>query len=240
MKHVLDYDDFYHNVRKIYLRNKNYIDEKIENSEKIVNKTNFGSGWMLGGNFGRTNGKTSEEYSKLKEGNHYCYLCGEKASGIDRIDSNKNYTEINNIKPACWTCNRMKSDLKLDDFLIHIGCIITHKEHVSDEHVKENYVVEDGLELFPKPMEKERCVRAPDRIGKRLLIRCKETNEVVEIIQTIKTLEKMCNYAERTIRIKLRDGSLFPNYNVYDITKDKTEYIVNESLKKQFYDSIKS
>lgn len=63
--------------------------------------------------------------------NSNCYYCGkEKADGIDRIDSNKDYT-IDNIVPCCGICNRMKNKFSLYLFLEQIDKIyhrLVHKE----------------------------------------------------------------------------------------------------------------
>lgn len=63
-----------------------------------------------------------------------CYYCGSKPSnkytssdglkefkynGIDRVDNRYGY-RINNVVPCCWRCNKMKTDLSLDDFLRQI------------------------------------------------------------------------------------------------------------------------
>lgn len=46
-----------------------------------------------------------------------CFYCGcENAMGIDRIDSNKNYTKDNCV-PCCFICNRMKNKYDLHTFL---------------------------------------------------------------------------------------------------------------------------
>ena len=47
-----------------------------------------------------------------------CSYCGDEIEtiGIDRIDSKKSY-EINNCKPCCTDCNKMKLDLSEDEFL---------------------------------------------------------------------------------------------------------------------------
>ena len=42
--------------------------------------------------------------------------CAVLANTIDRVDSSKGYT-IENCVPACWTCNKMKSDMNVDVFL---------------------------------------------------------------------------------------------------------------------------
>lgn len=64
---------------------------------------------------------TDNEISSLLNSN--CYYCGkEKADGIDRIDSNKDYT-INNIVPCCKVCNMMKNKFSLDTFLEQVNKI---------------------------------------------------------------------------------------------------------------------
>jgi len=70
-----------------------------------------------------------------------CYLCGRKPhrvhkhegkngktagykyNGIDRLDNEKGYT-LENSKPCCGDCNRMKSDLGLNDFKAHVIKIV--------------------------------------------------------------------------------------------------------------------
>lgn len=62
---------------------------------------------------------TETEYNELKRGD--CYLCGrlstsENMNGIDRVDSNGSYT-LENVKPCCYTCNKMKNEFELHAFL---------------------------------------------------------------------------------------------------------------------------
>jgi len=58
-----------------------------------------------------------------------CYYCGKKPSGkykkygiilyysgLDRVDSNKNYTK-NNVVPCCSKCNWLKNDFEMNEFL---------------------------------------------------------------------------------------------------------------------------
>lgn len=53
-------------------------------------------------------------------------------NGLDRIDSSLGYVEAN-IVPCCWVCNRMKSDMGLDDFLRHVAKIANHSaDHVTE------------------------------------------------------------------------------------------------------------
>lgn len=49
-----------------------------------------------------------------------CYYCGtSKADGIDRVDSDKDYT-VDNVVPCCKVCNRMKNKFPLDLFLSQV------------------------------------------------------------------------------------------------------------------------
>jgi hypothetical protein len=75
---------------------------------------------------------TKEQAVKLFESN--CFYCGSEPSnlmsaktynggyiynGIDRIDSEKDYTVENSVS-CCFLCNRMKSDMSQDVFLSHV------------------------------------------------------------------------------------------------------------------------
>lgn len=65
--------------------------------------------------------------------NQPCVYCGEYSdtyngepfNGIDRIDSNLGYF-IDNCVPCCATCNRMKMDLDVDDWMGKMKQIINH------------------------------------------------------------------------------------------------------------------
>jgi len=70
-----------------------------------------------------------------------CFYCGRKPSniektscrknipfvysGLDRVDNNKGYS-ADNCVPCCLGCNRMKSNLSLDDFFDHLKKIASH------------------------------------------------------------------------------------------------------------------
>ena len=64
-----------------------------------------------------------------------CEYCGEYSGeflgtyfcGIDRIDSNQGYVK-NNVVACCETCNRMKWDYKLDDWINKMKKILKHME----------------------------------------------------------------------------------------------------------------
>ena len=47
-----------------------------------------------------------------------CFYCGEKPEkmGIDRIDNAIGYV-MGNVRPCCWTCNRMKFQHSTDFFV---------------------------------------------------------------------------------------------------------------------------
>jgi len=50
-----------------------------------------------------------------------CFYCATTVykRGLDRLDNNDGYY-LSNVVSCCWTCNRMKSDMSLDDFWYHI------------------------------------------------------------------------------------------------------------------------
>lgn len=51
-----------------------------------------------------------------------CYLCGRESSGVDRLDNSIGYV-LENCKPCCGSCNKMKSDKSLDEFLDEVKLI---------------------------------------------------------------------------------------------------------------------
>lgn len=52
-----------------------------------------------------------------------CVYCGDKGGGLDRVDSSKGYT-IENTVSCCTTCNTMKMDMPLNDWLSHMTKIL--------------------------------------------------------------------------------------------------------------------
>lgn len=47
-------------------------------------------------------------------------------SGVDRIDSSLGYTS-NNVRPCCWTCNRMKGNMTEEEFYSHVRRIYAYQ-----------------------------------------------------------------------------------------------------------------
>lgn len=90
-----------------------------------------------------------------------CHYCGSKpkyqnlytpyntpiegnANGIDRIDSDKNYT-IDNVVPCCTKCNLMKSTYTKIEFLDHINLIYDYQRKQGSETI-ENTLENNGSE----------------------------------------------------------------------------------------------
>jgi len=44
-----------------------------------------------------------------------CHYCGDSATGFDRVDSRRGYL-LNNVVPACGTCNIMKYTMTSGEF----------------------------------------------------------------------------------------------------------------------------
>ena len=69
-----------------------------------------------------------EEFKILNS--QFCYYCDgilpKAGHGLDRVDNNRGYT-LNNVVPCCTMCNRMKSSLTMEEFLIHINKISSKK-----------------------------------------------------------------------------------------------------------------
>lgn len=57
-----------------------------------------------------------------------CEYCGDSIAtvGIDRLDSSKGYF-IDNLVSCCFTCNRIKMDLDLDELNNHILKMLKHQ-----------------------------------------------------------------------------------------------------------------
>lgn len=54
---------------------------------------------------------------------HNCFYCGgNEHIGIDRVNNFLGYF-LDNCVPCCMRCNRMKSNLDFNDFILHIGRI---------------------------------------------------------------------------------------------------------------------
>jgi len=59
-----------------------------------------------------------------------CTYCGYRDLtkgyiGVDRVDSSMAHIEGNCVA-CCWTCNRMKSDMDVHDWIRHIARIVEH------------------------------------------------------------------------------------------------------------------
>lgn len=89
-----------------------------------------------------------------------CYLCGQKPesrsiskatyvqiltyfSGVDRVDNNKGYI-LDNCRPCCTMCNRMKMNSSLKIFIKHIQKIICYykKIKIIEKNKYNNAIIE--------------------------------------------------------------------------------------------------
>lgn len=65
----------------------------------------------------------NKEQKILKQGKYRPIV--DIYNGVDRVNSDFGYIK-NNVVPCCSKCNRMKLDLDLADFILHIGKIARH------------------------------------------------------------------------------------------------------------------
>lgn len=85
---------------------------------------------------------TKEEFKNLTK--KCCFYCGKQPyrviqplhistayiyNGIDRIDSNKDYT-VNNVVSCCKDCNLMKNNLDIYEFIQQITLIYNNRETI--------------------------------------------------------------------------------------------------------------
>ena len=56
-----------------------------------------------------------------------CAYCGDKTSGIDRLDNTKGY-ELTNVVPACTTCNYAKGKFEVKSFLAWAERVRNHQK----------------------------------------------------------------------------------------------------------------
>ena len=101
-----------------------------------------------------------------------CYLCGyqsQKGIGIDRLDNNIREYNVSNIKPCCKSCNNMKNELSLSDFLIQCNKIaikwadeeifskVPMNKYSEDNKITENPVPEEEPRISEPTELEARC-----------------------------------------------------------------------------------
>ncbi len=79
--------------------------------------------------FGRSFELTQDEFKCFWQ--KPCFYCGDsiRTIGLDRIDSSKGYT-FDNVVSCCATCNRMKLDSTLQNFIKRCGVIWNRCQHL--------------------------------------------------------------------------------------------------------------
>lgn len=146
MKAAISYDEFIFNIFSIYLNMKNITGKYLilNDVPYIVFETKPNGFRELYNRYKRESEKRGINFNlqenvfgQLTSGN--CYYCGKKPlqlsgknykipyiyNGIDRINNDRGY-EVDNIVPCCGNCNKMKSNLSLDDFTSHILKIVSN------------------------------------------------------------------------------------------------------------------
>ena len=64
-----------------------------------------------------------------------CHYCGgevEQHLGLDRIENDKGYIP-GNVVQCCWTCNRMKWEHSVDEWVAHMRRVLEHLDHQEDQ-----------------------------------------------------------------------------------------------------------
>ena len=122
MKGALDVDVFITNVRNIDAFIERTIDVVTAPSPRVKLSPFSGRAELRDAPKKEKKDLLTHEY-KVDLWSSPCYLCGQSPSfGIDRVDASGDYT-TNNTKPCCTECNYMKKDMRLCDFIAHVGYV---------------------------------------------------------------------------------------------------------------------
>lgn len=69
-----------------------------------------------------------------------CYICGidgkQNELGVDRIDNKIGYI-FTNTSGCCWKCNRMKSNMKYEDFISYLKLINPNHQLVKMQKMRD-------------------------------------------------------------------------------------------------------
>lgn len=118
-------DKFAKQKRDYYKNNK----DQILSNNKEWRQTFLGrySSYVMGAKNRNIKWNLTKKEVKIFWKNSNCTYCGDfiDGLGLDRIDSNKDYS-IDNITPCCTICNRMKLDLDKETFINKIKQIIKY------------------------------------------------------------------------------------------------------------------
>ena len=143
-----------------------------------------------------------------------CYLCGvPKSGGIDRYDNTKSYT-YNNMRPTCYLCNYLKSDLSYDNFIIMCQAINNNNPKIIKGNVCEN--VEKHKDDMKKEIVKTRMIHHPELQGTPLGFGYYTyENEFIQLraFSTIKEAAKAFNISNYQLVITYKDTSYIIGQN---------------------------
>lgn len=115
------------NKQKFYQNNKERIKARTYQYKERIIKTLHGRFKQVKRSAlqaGRTFIFTEPDYEKFFY-KQPCFYCGEESTGIDRVDSSKDYL-MDNCIPCCIKCNRMKMDKTFEEFIDQINKIYCH------------------------------------------------------------------------------------------------------------------
>jgi hypothetical protein len=139
-----------------------------------------------------------------------CYLCGvSPCFGIDRIDSEENYT-ISNSKPCCMMCNYMKKNLALNEFEKHIGFIKNHTNNWDIPDVSD-------IPILP-PVSKEKRPIAITDLSDKIIIIFPSANKIDTMTiftnnEILKNIENNINLT-KIYKLKYVSNSEYNNQNI--------------------------
>lgn len=108
-----------------------------------------------------------------------CYLCNtprsetpDKRMTVDRVDSDLDYTAVDNLQPCCSSCNMTKLDYDVNEFITHCHRIAKRVNEIMEEIEVVTSKVSTGPSVIQeRPVKRKNNQYIPHNRAKPVLIR---------------------------------------------------------------------
>lgn len=164
---------------------------------------------------------SQQEWKRLFFGT--CYYCGQPDSnGIDRVDSNGEYT-MENCVSCCWGCNHHKKAYSYDQLIAKVREVVAHCPLPQQLETQRPRWPQEGADRPEKPQQVS-LTRICDSCFMKLRIACFDEDSLVCSNCTKIALNKDSRFCERCQ--KRHPHNFFPNQKPFCKTCDfqKTVY----------------